>query len=332
MKLTIENLTVTYDQMVIKNLNLLVKDGSFTTLVGHSGTGKSTILKSVAGLIDIEVDDIKLNDESIKNLPAEKRDIGFVFQKPLLFPHLTVEENICFSLDIRKWPLKEKKDRLDELLDLLELKGFEQRLPSELSGGQQQRVAIGRAIAYKPKIILMDEPFSSLDPRLRTTMGDFLKELQIKLKLTIVFVTHDPIEALRLSDRIAFVHNQTIIQYDSPATIFNKPVDRVVGNFFGKVNWIEGRVKDNTFESDFIVKSAPLKNGSYDMFLRPHQISLSSGHDWTVKSVQLIGKETLYHLKCDAYYLWVEVKGSPQYQINDSLSINIDKDIHYLKR
>ena len=332
MRLTVENLTVSYEDKVIDSLNLTVENGEFCTLIGHSGTGKSTILKSIAGLIDIQADDITLNDESILTLSADKREIGFVFQKPLLFPHLTVEENISFSLEIRKWSSIKKVNRVNELIQLLELVGLEKRYPNELSGGQQQRVAIGRAMAFNPKIILMDEPFSSLDPRLRTTMGEFLKELQVKLNLTIVFVTHDPLEALRLSDKIAFVHQKTIIQKDIPNVIYNKPEAKIIGDFFGKANWIDGTVKNNTFSCDFLKTEMSVEDGLYTIFLRPHQIEIIEGDVWLIEQVKLLGKETHYHLSCKNHSLWVEVKGEPLNKQGDTVNILINNVKHYLKR
>jgi len=332
MRLTVENLTVSYENKVIDSLNLTVENGEFCTLIGHSGTGKSTILKSIAGLIDIQADDITLNGDSILTLPADKREIGFVFQKTLLFPHLTVEENIRFSLDIRKWPSIKKDNRVNELIQLLELVDLKKRYPNELSGGQQQRVAIGRALAFNPKILLMDEPFSSLDPRLRISMGEFLKELQVKLNLTIVFVTHDPWEALRLSDKIAFVHHKTIIQKDIPSVIYNNPKAKIIGDFFGEANWIEGTVQNQTFSCDFLNTEMIVEDGLYTIFLRPHQIEIIEGDTWYIEQVKHLGKETHYHLKCENHYIWVEVKGEPVYKQGDVVTIKIDKIKHYLKR
>ncbi|MBI9012427.1 MAG: ABC transporter ATP-binding protein [Clostridiales bacterium] len=332
MRLTIKNLSVSYENIVIDSLNLTVENGEFCTLIGHSGTGKSTILKSVAGLIDIQADDITLNGESILTLSADKREIGFVFQKPLLFPHLTVEENISFSLEIRKWSSIKKVNRVNELIQLLELEGLEKRYPNEISGGQQQRVAIGRAMAFNPKIILMDEPFSSLDPRLRISMGEFLKELQIKLNLTIVFVTHDPLEALRLSDKIAFVHQKTIIQNDIPNVIYNKPKAKIIGDFFGKANWIDGIVKDNMFSCDFFKIEMIVEEGLYTVLLRPHQIEILEGDVWLIEQVKLLGKETHYLLRFKDHFIWVEVKGEPKNKLGDTVNIHIENIQHYLKR
>jgi len=332
MRLTVENLTVSYEEKVIDSLNLTVENGEFCTLIGHSGTGKSTILKSVAGLIDIQADDITLNGDSILTLPADKREIGFVFQKPLLFPHLTVEENISFSLEIRKWPSNKKANRVNELVQLLELEGLEKRYPNELSGGQQQRVAIGRAMAFNPKILLMDEPFSSLDPQLRISMGEFLKELQVKLNLTIVFVTHDPLEALRLSDKIAFVHQKTIIQKDIPDVIYNNPKAKIIGDFFGKANWIDGKVQHHMFSCDFLKSEMSVEDGLYTIFLRPHQIEIIEGDTWYIEQVKLLGKETHYHLSYKDYSLWVEVKGEAINKPGDTVNIKTNDVKHYLKR
>lgn len=309
MQLNINNLTVKYDETVISNLDLTVLDGEFATLVGHSGTGKSTILKSVAGLVDLRCHSIKLDGKEIHHLPVNQREIGYVFQDAFLFPHLNVFDNIAYSLKLRKWEKIKIKQRVNELLDLLELQGLGTRMPKELSGGQQQRVAIGRAIAYHPHIVLMDEPFSSLDPILRQNMGDFIKALQKKLGLTVIFVTHDPIEAMRLSDRIAFIHDGQVIQYDIPDNIYLKPNKKVIGDFFGLANYLES------------------ERGL--MFFRPHEVSLSKGQDYKIIDLKSTGKTCVYTLQKENETIYAESLGQ-LFHVQDRVDISIQNS-HYIQ-
>lgn len=302
MGLKIEHLNVSFDEAVIHDLSIEVINGEFCTLVGHSGTGKSTILNSVAGLIDCTCERMILNDQNILEVPTHERNIGFVFQKPLLFPHMTIAENIAYSLNIRKWSEEAIQNRVAELLALLELTGYENRLPNELSGGQQQRVAIGRAMAFNPSILLMDEPFSSLDPILRKNMGEFLKKLQKQLKLTVVFVTHDPDEALRLSDKIGFIYEGSLIQYDEPKKLYNEPQHKVVADFFGYCNYLE---KENQL-----------------MVCRPHHIKLTEGNTYTIVHKAYVGKSVLYDLKNDMQTLKAESL-SDDYALNEQVNVEI---------
>lgn len=296
MNLSIKKLNVSYDEQIIHNLDMDVRNGEFCTIIGPSGTGKSTILKSIAGLIDIQAEDILINDQSILSLATHERNIGFVFQKPLLFPHLSVFKNIAYSLEIRGWQKKAIEKRVHELLTLLELDNYGKRMPDELSGGQQQRVSIGRALAFNPAILLMDEPFSSLDPNLRQNMGDFIKRIQKQLGLTILFVTHSPMEALRLSDRIAYISQGRLLQYSQPQEVYLEPVNKEVGNFFGQGNWLEE-------------DSLSLLYPDLDVdcvFIRPQNIQLREGTSWQVMSCEMIGKSYLIEIKKEQTSLFAE--------------------------
>ncbi len=280
MKLEVRNLDVSYEQLnVLKNVNIIVEQGVFFTVLGDSGSGKSTILKAVSGLIPLNAGEIYLNETDISAIPTERRDIAFVFQKPLLFPHLNVRQNLSFQLEILKWSKEAIGERIKELAELLQIEELLGRYPHELSGGQQQRVSIGRAIAAKPKIILMDEPFSSLDPKLRKEMGKWLKSLQRSLNLTILFVTHDVNEALSLSDQLAYLEEGVIKQQDEPTKVYNFPETKTIAEFLGPCNWIE--------EGGIFGVDIPY---GFQMLKRPHQLTLKFGGPYEVVDIEEVGR------------------------------------------
>ena len=209
------NLTKYFDKVeVLKNINLDIKEGEIVSLLGPSGCGKSTTLKIIAGILELDDGDILFDEKSVKNIPTGKENVSIVFQEYLLFPHMNVFENIEFGLKMKKISKKNRKEKVEELIDLVKLRGYENKYPSELSGGQQQRVAIARTLAINPKVLLLDEPFSNLDINLRNEMREFVLSLQKKLKITTILVTHDKEEALMMSDKIAVMLNGEIKQYD----------------------------------------------------------------------------------------------------------------------
>lgn len=220
MGLSIEKLNVTLQKAkILKDVSLEMKDGEFISLLGSSGCGKTTLLKSIAGLIEIEAGDIRLDQESIVKTPPEKRGTVIVFQDLRLFPHMTVEKNITFPMELKKVPKEKQKETVKKLLEAVQLQGFENRKIRQMSGGQMQRVALARALAANPKILLLDEPFSGLDEELREEMAALVKKLHREWKITTVLVTHDKREALELSDRIAMMSGGEILQYDTPEII-----------------------------------------------------------------------------------------------------------------
>ena len=198
------NITKSFDEkIVLENINIDIKDGELVSLLGVSGCGKSTTLQLIAGLINPDSGDIIFNDKSVLNIPTGKREAVIVFQDYLLFPHMSVYENIEFGLKMKNINKKTRKDKVNELIKLVKLNGYENKYPSELSGGQKQRVAIARTLAINPKVLLLDEPFSNLDINLRNEMREFVLNLQKKLYITTILVTHDKEEALIMSDKIA---------------------------------------------------------------------------------------------------------------------------------
>ena len=233
---------------VLDNFTLTVEGKEFVTLLGPSGCGKTTALNCLAGLIHLSEGRILADGERLDTLPPEKRGIGMVFQNYALFPHMPVLKNISFGLEVQKRPMDEIKSRVEEVLSLVRLQGFEERFPGQLSGGQQQRVAIARALALRPRLLLLDEPLSNLDAKLRQDMRAELKNLHSELGLTLVYVTHDQTEALSLSDRVAVINEGVIQQIGTPMEIFESPANLFVADFMGCQNFFTLKVKE--IESD----------------------------------------------------------------------------------
>ena len=240
--LKLENIKFAYkNTAVIEDFNLSVDEGSFTTLLGSSGCGKTTILRLISGFLNPDSGTIKINGEIQNNVLPNRRKVGMVFQDYALFPHLTVEQNLFYGLNLTK-PSKEQKAQNEQIVkttaENLDIQNLLKRFPSELSGGQQQRVALGRSLVLKPKILLMDEPLSSLDTNLRLKVREELKEIQKRLKITTVYVTHDREEAFSLSDKIAVMNHGKIVQYDTPENLYFEPKNRFAAEFSGASNFI----------------------------------------------------------------------------------------------
>lgn len=229
--------------MAVENLDLEIHDGEIMTLLGPSGCGKTTTLRCIAGLLKPDEGEIYLGEKRITDLPPERRGVGLVFQNYALWPHMTVYQNLAFGLQLKKVSREEAKERIDEALAMVRLSGFEERYPRQLSGGQQQRVALARALVIEPSLLLLDEPLSNLDAQLREEMRFEIRELQKKLGVTSVYVTHDQAEALVLSDRIAILHDGRLVQVGTPEEIYNRPGNRFVAGFIGLTSFVEGVVK-----------------------------------------------------------------------------------------
>jgi ABC-type Fe3+/spermidine/putrescine transport system ATPase subunit len=251
----------------LKNVSLEIQDGEFFSLLGPSGSGKTTLLRLIAGFDRVVSGEIWIGDENVTFFPPEKRRTGMVFQNYALFPHLNVGENIAYGLKALKFPSSKIRERIGEMLSLVDLIGYEQRDVQTLSGGQQQRVALARAMAPHPRVLLMDEPLSNLDSRLRNQTRTQLRELQRRLGITTVYVTHDQTEALALSDRIAIVLEGEVQLIGKPQAVYTSPSNRAVAEFLGEMNWIHtDSAKPIQDEGEDGLKKA-LTN-----FVRDHQI------------------------------------------------------------
>lgn len=275
-RLSCENLELELEKKkILKDISLEVRSGEILALLGESGCGKSSLLKAMLGLYPLSKGKIFFQGKEIQNLPSHKRGISVVFQDLRLFPHLNVGENVGFSLELQKVPKTERRKRVEELLKLVQLEGYSERRIDSLSGGQMQRVAIARALAMNENILFLDEPFSALDPNLRREMGDFLLELQKKENLTVVLVTHDQEEALRLAHRIALMKDGEILQVDEGEKLYYAPVNEYVARFMGKGNSILGRVENGVFSCPYFSFPVEKEEGDYTFFFRERQLSFT---------------------------------------------------------
>ena len=228
------------EKTVIKSVNLEIQDGEFFTLLGPSGCGKTTLLRMIAGFNSIEGGEFYFNDTLINNMDPSKRNIGMVFQNYAVFPNMTVRGNIEFGLKERKVPKNEMDERVEKILDIMKIREYADRKPQNLSGGQQQRVALARAIVIEPDVLLMDEPLSNLDAKLRVELREEIRRIQKEIGITTVYVTHDQEEAMAVSDRIAVMKDGVIQQCDKPRKIYHRPNNMFVASFIGTNNVING--------------------------------------------------------------------------------------------
>lgn len=266
--------------VVLKDINFELEEGKFYTLLGASGSGKSTILNIIAGLLEASTGDIYLDGKRINDVPTNKRDVHTVFQNYALFPHMTVFENVAFPLKLKKMDKKEIQKRVQETLKMVRLEGFEKRAIQKLSGGQRQRVAIARAIINQPKVVLLDEPLSALDLKLRTEMQYELRELQQRLGITFVFVTHDQEEALAMSDWIFVMNEGEIVQSGTPVDIYDEPINHFVATFIGESNILSGKmIEDYLVEFNgkrFVAVDGGMRpNESVQVVIRPEDLQIT---------------------------------------------------------
>jgi len=256
---SLRNLNKHYgDFAAVDNISLDIQEGEFLTFLGSSGSGKSTTLSMLAGFETPSSGEILVSGQSLVKVPPHKRDIGMVFQRYSLFPHLSVRDNIAFPLTLRKLSSEERERRVDAMLKLVQLDAFAHRRPSQLSGGQQQRVAIARALVYEPRILLMDEPLGALDKKLREDLQDELRQLHRRLGITIVYVTHDQEEAMRLSQRIAIFSHGKIVGLGSGYDLYQNPPNAFVASFLGNSNFLKLKARGNAV-ADFEGQSLAIR-------------------------------------------------------------------------
>jgi ABC-type Fe3+/spermidine/putrescine transport system ATPase subunit len=316
------------DKSVINDINLKIEEGEFVSLLGPSGCGKSTTLKIISGLLEPERGDILLNGASVLNIPVEKRGAVIVFQDFLLFPHMNIEDNIAFGLKMSGVEKNKRISKVKEMIELVQLNGLEKKYPSEISGGQKQRVALARALAISPKVLLLDEPFSSLDQRLREDMRQFVFELQKKLRITTILVTHDKEEALMLSDKIAVMLVGNIVQYGTPDEIYNRPASKEVADFFGDNNYIEGELSGGVFKSklgDFNINNNV--SGKLVAMIRPEGIKILDKEDslrGIVIKKKYAGDRVYYSLLVNDVELKCIGNSKSILSVGDEVSIGID--------
>jgi ABC-type Fe3+/spermidine/putrescine transport system ATPase subunit len=273
---------------VLKGVSLEVRRGELVTFVGPSGCGKTTLLRLIGGFTDISSGDIILDGQRVNDLPPNLRDTRICFQNYALFPHMTVAENVGYGLKINKWPKDKIAVRVNELLEMVELEAFGDRMIDKLSGGQQQRVAFARALSLEPKVLLLDEPLSNLDANLRLVMREEIRKLQERLHITTVFVTHDQFEAMAISDRLVVMKDGLIEQVGTPIEIYERPANEFIAAFVGYVNFMEGRIEsidETTRDTVVITDYGPLEitleqddvkpGDDVFMVIRPESISLS---------------------------------------------------------
>lgn len=297
------------DNVIIPDLSVDIRKGEFFTLLGPSGCGKTTLLRMIAGFNSIEGGDFYFNDKRINDLDPAKRNIGMVFQNYAIFPHLTVKKNVAFGLQNRKLPKDEIEAKTEEFLSLMKIQEYKDRLPERLSGGQQQRVALARALAIEPDVLLMDEPLSNLDAKLRVEMREAIKEIQNSLGITTVYVTHDQEEAMAVSDRIAVMNQGVIQQIGTPKALYQRPGNLFVATFIGRTNVLDETIYEENGEKGILFKDGhrvPMKNLTEDaeagdkvkVSIRPEEFVIAEGDtqgiEATVEYSTFLGLNTHY--------------------------------------
>ncbi len=281
--LILEDIDKIYGKLyAVKSVNLEIKEGEFLTLLGPSGCGKTTTLRMVAGFEEPDSGKLIYNGKVINNLIPQRRNFGIVFQSYALFPHMKVKENVAFGLKMHRYPKNRIGGRVDELLNTVGLIEHKEKYPPQLSGGMQQRVALARALAPSPEVLLLDEPLSALDAKIRVKLRGEIKQLQSDLGITTIYVTHDQEEALSISDRVVIMKQGLIEQVDIPINIYKKPVSTYVAAFVGTSNFFEGDLEDGFIEGrNFKIKvpeTEELSSGAVSGAIRPEKVEVVMGH------------------------------------------------------
>ena len=320
--LTLNQIDKSYgSDVILDSLSLSVDEGEFVTLLGPSGCGKTTTLRIIGGFEMPDAGDVFFDGRRINDLPPDRRDINTVFQKYALFPHLNVFDNIAFGLKLRGVSRAEQKERVQEMLRLVDLRGFEKRSVNSLSGGQQQRVAIARTIVLHPRVLLLDEPLGALDLKLRQEMQIELKNLHSRLGITFIYVTHDQEEALTMSDKIVVMNQGTILQQGTPIDIYNEPANAFVADFIGESNIFTGIMKEDRFVDFFgsvydCVDTGFGKDEAVDIVIRPEDIILLKDRSKSVQKPDVLLPATVLTclFKGIHYEMMLHIEGADNYQ------------------
>lgn len=337
----LRNVSKSYDdELVLKTVDLTLEKGKFYTLLGPSGCGKTTILNIIAGFVEQTSGDVFINGEEVSNTPANKRKVNTVFQNYSLFPHMNVYDNVAFGLNIKKMDKKLIEEEVKKALDMVNLSGFEKRKISQMSGGQRQRVAIARAIVNRPDVLLLDEPLSALDMKLRKSMQVLLSNIQWELGITFVFVTHDQEEALALSDEIFVMDKGEIVQSGTPTDIYDEPINRYVAEFIGESNILSAVMKDDYLvefsNKDFACEDAGIPKGEkVEVVIRPEDINVSKEGQADIKvSVDnVLFRGVFNELVCfdEDNFRW-KIHTTQSFEEGDVVGISIDpSDIHVMR-
>ena len=342
MRIRLENLTKRYQEVTaVDHLNLEIEDGDLVCLLGPSGCGKSTTLSIIAGLEQATEGAIYFDEENVGGLEAEERDIGMVFQDYALYPHMTVQENIAFPLKMQGWKKKDRIEKVKEAAKMLQIEEYLKRKPGKLSGGQQQRVAIARAIVKNPKILLLDEPLSNLDARLRIELRDEIRRVQKQLGITTIFVTHDQEEALSISDKILLMEKGKISQYSSPKEMYMEPQNMFAAKFLGNppMNFVPGeKVEDGislllgdenvTVKKGTVYEAGELK-GSVCVGIRPEALELCSTEEEAISGVitgiQTLGKDMYIHFRAGEQVLTACVGWEKTFSEGERVSFRVKR-------
>ena len=355
----LKDLEKTFDKNVpaVRNVNLEIKDQEFVVLVGPSGCGKSTTLRMVAGLEEVTSGEIHIDGRLVNDVPPKDRDIAMVFQNYALYPHMTVYENMAFGLKLRKYPKSEIEERVQEAGQILGISHLLSRKPKALSGGERQRVAVGRAIVRKPKVFLFDEPLSNLDAKLRVQMRTEISKLHNKLDATMIYVTHDQVEAMTMGDRIAVMKDGRIQQVADPIHLYENPVNRFVAGFIGSpgMNFLEGKIVSDEgaliFDEGHVrIKlpdqmteaMGPYKDKEVVCGIRPEDIvSINSGKSWEnprdimarVEVIEPMGSETFLYLTTGTHTFIAKVDAHVEPTLGEEmpLFVNVDKAHFFAK-
>lgn len=327
------------DEMVLEDINLKVEEGEFLTLLGPSGCGKTTMLRIMGGFETPSEGKVIFNGKDITKLPPYERNINTVFQKYALFPHLNVYDNIAFGLRIKKVDEKIIEEKVNDALKLVNLKGFAKRKIDKLSGGQQQRIAIARALVNEPKILLLDEPLGALDLKLRKEMQIELKQIQKRVGITFVFVTHDQEEALTMSDKIVVLNNGHIQQIGTPVDIYNEPINAFVADFIGESNIIKGKMledfKVNFLGRDFVcVDKGFEENEDIEIVIRPEDIVLRSKDKGMLNGIveSLVFMGVHYEMQIRAEGFSFLVHSTRFAEVGAEVGLEIDADSIHIMR